>query len=356
MIEYREGNLLEADAEALVNTVNTEGVSGKGVALMFKETFPENYRAYARACAEGQLKPGGLFITERQQLVGPRWIVNFATKKEWWKPSQYEWIETGLARLRQEIAARGIGSIALPPLGTGNGRLDWHRVKSLIEQALGDLDCRVIIYKPTTTYQNVVKRRGVEKLTPARALIAEAIRRYEILGFECSMLEAQKLAYFLSAASKRMGVPDPIGADFVAHRYGPYSDAVRHLLDSLDGSYLLCSRRVADARPTDPIRFRYDRRQRIAAYLTSPEAQPYRPALDHVARKIDGFESPHGLELLATVDWLRREQGVAMEGEAMRKAIATWPGPLRAAARKSRIFTPDHIQAAIDHLLRVEPN
>ncbi len=355
MIEYRTGNLLEADAEALVNTVNTEGVSGKGIALMFKESFPENYRAYALACEEGRLEPGGLFVTERRELLGPRWIVNFATKQEWWKPSRYEWIEAGLARLRQEIEARGIRSIALPPLGAGNGRLDWRRVKPLIEQALGGLDCRVIVYEPTETYRNV-KRHGFEKLTPARALIAEMIGRYEALGFECSMLEAQKLAWFLSTASHRSGLTDVIGDRFKADRYGPYSDAVRHLLDSLDGSFLRCERRVADARPFDPIRLRHDRRERIKAYLTSPEARDYRVVLDHVTAKIDGFQSPYGLELLATVDWLRRRGKVPMELEPMRDAIAAWPGPRGAAERKARIFTPEHVRVAIGHLRRVEPD
>jgi O-acetyl-ADP-ribose deacetylase (regulator of RNase III) len=350
MIRFTQGNLLAADAEALVNTVNTVGVSGKGIALMFKETYPENFRAYEAVSKAGKLVPGALFVTERHDMLGPRFIINFATKQHWRHPSRLEWIEQGLAALRNEIEVRGIRSIAIPPLGAGNGGLDWAEVKPLIAEALAGLDCDVIVYGPTQAYQNVVKRHGVEKLTPARALMAEMIRRYEVLGFDCSMLEAQKLAWFLSGAARRLSLPNPMADDFVASRYGPYSDKLRHLLDSLDGSYLTCERRVADARPFDPIRFRHDRRDGIAVYLTAPEASPYRPALDAASETIDGFQSPHGLELLATVDWLNDDSGVALEADAMMAAIATWPGPEGAAERKARIFTRHHVDAAVGHL------
>lgn len=356
MIRYTQGNLLVADAEALVNTVNTVGVSGRGIALMFKERYPENFRAYEAISKAGGLAPGGLFITERQDMLGPRFIINFATKKHWRHPSRLEWIVQGLAALKEEIKVRSIRSIAIPPLGAGNGGLDWRDVKPLIVEALGDLDCEIIVYETTQTYQNVVKRHGVEKLTPARALMAEMIRRYEVLGFDCSILEAQKLAWFLSGAVRRLSLPNPIADDFVANRYGPYSDKVRHLLDSLDGSYLTCERRVADARPFDPIRFRHDRKDMIGVYLTSPEATPYRPALEAASEIIDGFQSPHGLELLATVDWLNRESGVALESDAMMSAIASWPGPDGAAVRKARIFTRHHVDAAVGHLQGIQPS
>jgi len=355
MIEYRQGNLLEADAEALVNTVNTVGVSGKGIALMFKEAFPGNFRAYEAASKAGTIPPGGLFITERYDMLGPRWIINFATKKHWRNPSRLEWIKQGLAELRQEISARNIHSVAIPPLGAGNGGLDWAHVKPMIAETLADLDCNVIVYEPTQAYQNIVKRNGVEKLTPVRALMAEMIGRYEVLGFDCSILEAQKLAWFLASAVGRMGLSNPIANDFAANRYGPYSDSVRHLLGSLDGSYLTCDRRVADARPFDPIRFRHDRHDEVSAYLTTPEASCYRPALNHVTAKIGGFQSPHGLELLATVDWLRRESNVEMAATPMLAAIAAWPGPDGSAARKAKVFTEEQVGIAVAHLLAIEP-
>jgi O-acetyl-ADP-ribose deacetylase (regulator of RNase III) len=354
MLHYTQGDLLKADAEALVNTVNTVGVSGKGIALMFKEAYPENFRAYQTACKAGQLEAGGLFVTERRDMMGPRFLINFATKKHWRHPSRLGWIEHGLVALRQEIEARSIRSIAIPPLGAGNGGLEWAKVKPLIAKALEGLDCEIIIYEPTQAYQNVVKRHGVEKLTPARAAMAEMIRRYEVLGFECSILEAQKLAWFLRGAIQRLNLPELIADDFQANRYGPYSDKVRHLLDSLDGSYLTCERRVADARPFDPIRFRHERQDQVSAYLTSPEASPYRSAIDDAAKVIDGFQSPHGLELLATVDWLNRESGAPLAVDAMMKAIAHWPGPEGSAERKSKVFVRGHVEVAVSHLRNIQ--
>jgi O-acetyl-ADP-ribose deacetylase (regulator of RNase III) len=351
MIRYTTGNLLDAGTDALVNTVNTVGVSGKGISLMFKDAFPDNFGVYQAACKEGKLKPGDILINERQDMLLPRWIVNFATKRHWRYPSRIEWIERGLAILSQEIAARRIRSIAIPPLGAGNGGLDWKQVRPLIANALTAVDCDIIVYEPTPTYQNIVKRNGVEKLTPARALMGEMIRRYEVMGFECSMIEAQKLAWFLSSAISQLGLENPISNDFQANRYGPYSDGVRHLLDRLDGSYLNCDRRVADAGPFEPIRFKHERRDDIGAYLTSPEVKPLRPALDVASDVIDGFQSPHGMELLATIDWLHRRAGVAMTVQAMFSGIQNWPGPDGAALRKTKAFTPRHVEVAIERLL-----
>jgi O-acetyl-ADP-ribose deacetylase (regulator of RNase III) len=354
MIRYAQGNLLAAEAEALVNAVNTVGISCKGIALMFKEAFAENFRAYEAAARAGRVVVGDMFVTERQDMLGPRFIINFPTKKRWRQPSRLEWVEQGLAALRREITARGIRSIAIPPLGAGNGGLAWADVKPLIERALAGLDADIAVYEPTATYQNVVKRHGVEALTPARALMAEMIRRYAVLGFECSLVEAQKLAWFLAGGTERLGLANPIADDFVPYRCGPYSDKVRHLLDSLDGSYIACDTRIADAKVLDPIRFKDERRDKIAAYLTTEGARALRPALDYASNVIEGFQSPFGLELLATVDWLNRRQGVAMEPHAMTAALASWPGPSGSAERKARIFGVREIGIAIGHLRVVD--
>ena len=160
MIRFTRGNLLEARVDALVNTVNTVGVMGKGIALMFKEAHPDNFRAYAATCKAGQLSPGGLFITERHSMFGRRLIINFATKDHWRHPSRLEWVRRGLVALRAEITTRAIQSIAIPPLGAGNGGLDWDDVKPLIVEALSDLDCDIVIYEPTPAYQKIVKRNA----------------------------------------------------------------------------------------------------------------------------------------------------------------------------------------------------
>lgn len=354
MIIFTKGNLLEANADALVNTVNIVGVMGKGVALMFKEAFPENFKAYEAACKRGEVQVGRMFVTERQQLIGPKWIINFPTKKHWRHPSKIEWIEEGLMDLKQVISAKKIRSIALPPLGSGNGGLDWQQVRPKIEATLGSLDeVEVIVYEPTSKYQNVAKRSGVEKLTPARALVAELVRRYWILGIECTLLEIQKLAYFLERNIEKLNVHNALDLRFKANKFGPYAPRLAHLLDALDGSYLHCDKRFADAGPLDIIWFDDAKKDKVAAYLTSPEAKIYRPALEATTSLIDGFESPLGMELLATVDWLIHKEHVEPAAKAIRVGLQTWPGGPEAAARKQRLFDNRLIELALQRLAQV---
>ena len=351
MIEYTKGNLLEADVDALVNTVNTVGVMGKGIALMFKEAFPENFSAYADACRSKDVQTGKMFITERNALVGPNWIINFPTKQHWRAKSDPKWIDEGLLDLRKVIANNNIKSIAIPPLGSGNGGLDWQTVKPKIENILGDLsDVRIVIFEPTAEYQNVERRVGVEKLTPARALIAELVRRYWMLGIDCSLLEIQKLAWFLERAISKSGQKDPLDLRFEANRYGPYADRLRHLLDSLDGSYLRCDKRLADARPEDVIWFEQSRKDKVHAYLKSSEALPYQAALEQVSDLIDGFQSPLGMELLATVDWLMERENCKPSVGSIKKGLLNWPAGSAAAERKIKLFDDNMLGLAIERL------
>ena len=207
------------------------------------------------------------------------------------------------------IQEHNIRSIALPPLGAGNGGLDWSEVRPEVQRVLGDLqDVDILVYEPTDKYQNVAKRTGVEKLTPARALIAEMIRRYWVLGIECTYLEVQKLGWFLERTIHSLGVEDPLKLQFQADKYGPYSDRLRHLLDALDGTYLHCNKRLSDASPTDTIWFDEERRKYIDLFLQQDESKTLKQILDLTAKRIDGFESPLGMELLATVDWLMERQ------------------------------------------------
>lgn len=206
MITFTQGNLLETRVEALVNTVNTVGVMGKGIALMFKERFAENFRRYAAACKAREVQTGKMFVTPVHELDGPRWIVNFPTKQHWRSPSRLEWVQEGLQDLRRFLLEQHIQSVAIPPLGAGNGGLEWAKVREQITQTLGDLDIEILVFEPTSQYQNVAKRTGVEKLTPARALIAELVRRYWVLGMECSLLEIQKLAWFLEREIEKRGL------------------------------------------------------------------------------------------------------------------------------------------------------
>ena len=167
MIHYLTGNLLDSEAQALVNTINTVGVMGKGIALQFKNIFPNNFKIYATACKNKEVKVGKLLITEEETLMkGKKLIINFPTKTNWQLPSEYSYIEAGLAELVKEIHEKEIKSIAIPPLGSGNGGLDWNRVKVILEKYLTVLNCEVYIYEPNTIIQEVLKKERV-KLTPA---------------------------------------------------------------------------------------------------------------------------------------------------------------------------------------------
>jgi O-acetyl-ADP-ribose deacetylase (regulator of RNase III) len=350
-MKFLQGNLLDAKVEALVNTVNTVGVMGKGIALMFKEAFPANFRAYEEACEKKEVRVGQMFVTERAALTGPKWIINFPTKKHWRQPSRLEWIVDGLKNLREVILDRGIESIALPPLGSGNGGLDWLEVRREIESILGDLKgVEILVFEPIAKYQNVAKRSGVKELTPARTLVAEIIRRYWILGIECTYLEVQKLGWFLERSIVLLGVKDPLNLQFKADKYGPYSDRLRHLLNALDGTYLHCDKRLSDAGPTDTIWFDHSYRDYVTLYLQQEESADLRRVLDLTAKRIDGFESPLGMELLATVDWLIVKEHVAPSLADIRSGIRGWPAGPEAAERKLRLFGDRLIKLAIERL------
>lgn len=349
MIHYTQGNLLESKAQALVNTVNTVGIMGKGIALMFKDRFAENFRLYAQACKAGDVRTGRMFVTEPRELDGPRWVINFPTKQDWRAKSRLEWIVEGLQDLRRFLVENQVQSVAIPPLGAGNGGLDWQLVKAQIERALGDLGIEITVFEPTRTYQNVAKRHGVEDLTAARAMIAELVRRYWVMGFECSLLEVQKLVWFLNRTLDRdLPGNNPLKLRFEANKFGPYAHGLTKVLDKLDGSYLGSDKRIGDAKPFDVVWFNEQRTQVVQAYLRS-EAKPYLGALEETSALIDGFESPYGMELLATVDWIVSQEGAAPTVEAVRAGLMRWPHD-GGAERKARLFDERAIGVALDRL------
>ena len=149
MITYKSGDLLSEDAEALVNPVNCVGVMGRGVALQFKRAWPENFDAYAAACRRHEVQPGRMFVFENVGKAGPRYIVNFPTKRHWRDKSIIEDIDAGLSALVVEVRRRGIRSIAIPALGAGLGGLDWADVRPRIERAMRELpEVSVVVFEP----------------------------------------------------------------------------------------------------------------------------------------------------------------------------------------------------------------
>ena len=160
MIQTTQGDLLNADAEALVNTVNCDGVMGRGIALQFKKKFQENFNVYKKACDAGFLRPGMMLVHDCCGLFNPRYIINFPTKDHWRSNSKLEYIESGLVALVDEIRKRGIKSIAIPPLGCGLGGLEWNQVRPRIEAALQEFtDVQILLYEPVGSADAVAKAR-----------------------------------------------------------------------------------------------------------------------------------------------------------------------------------------------------
>jgi len=350
MIKYVEGNLLEAPVEALVNTVNTVGVMGKGIALMFKDAFPRNMKEYSQACKSKEVVTGKMFTTQTHDFLGPQWIINFPTKQHWRSKSKIEWIEDGLDDLKFFITSNHIKSIAIPPLGAGHGGLHWQDVKSRIEDKLSDLDnVEILVFQPTKKYQNVAKKEGVKKLTPARAMMAELIRRYWVLGMECSLLEIQKLAWFLQRVINTMEIKDPLRLNFEPHLYGPYANNLTHLLNALDGSYLKSDKRIPDAEPLDVVFFDDSMKEVLDLFLKT-EAKEYLCALEKATQIIDGFESPFGMELLSTVDWLIVKESCEPSVSAIKEGIKKWPAGEKWALRKQELFDDNSISYALEQL------
>lgn len=299
MIQFTKGNLLESPAQALVNTVNTEGVMGKGIALQFKEMFPDNYRLYRDACKKHQVNVGQMFVTSESTLTGTKIIVNFPTKTTWKKPSEYSYIEAGLRALRNEIISRNISSIAIPPLGSHNGGLDWLIVKKMILNYLQDIPCQVYLYEPSDAIIEKMKSERV-KLTPARAMMLDVLCDMVSYGEFASVFAAEKAVYFL----QRNGAKDVFNIDFTRSFYGPYSKGkIAHVLYYLNGSYVRGMGGM-QTKPFDEIWLLSDTSTSVSDYLDFEENQKYKEISERTKLFLRGYYSTYSLELLSTVDYI----------------------------------------------------
>ncbi|WP_081454901.1 type II toxin-antitoxin system antitoxin DNA ADP-ribosyl glycohydrolase DarG [Thermus scotoductus] len=300
MIEFRKGNVLDADAEALVNSVNCVGVMGRGVALQFKRAWPANYKAYAVACQRGEVQPGKMFVFTTGLLANPKYIINFPTKRHWRGKAHMQDIEQGLLDLLNVIRQYRIRSIALPPLGAGLGGLDWKEVRKRIENTLGTLnDVFVIVYEPTgdIPLPKSMQRHPKPRMTAGRAALISLMARYVegLLDPSVTLLELHKLLYLMQEAGENLRL------QFVQGQYGPYAVNLRHVLMAME-SYYIAGYGTGGDKPNKSLRL-------LPGALT--EAQKVL-ANNHTTQKhfakvadlIAGFESPHGLELLATVHWI----------------------------------------------------
>lgn len=339
MIEFKKGNILAEDAEALVNTVNCVGVMGRGVALQFKKAFPDNFDAYGRACNRGEVKPGRMFVFETGRLDNPRYIVNFPTKRHWRGKSRIEDIEAGLDALVVVIGERNIRSIAVPPLGSGLGGLDWSAVRPSIEAALRPLkETRVTVFEPAGAPKagDMARVRTAPRMTRGRASLLVLARRYLDAGLDpfVTLLELHKLMYFMQAAG------EPLRLSFTKGPYGPYAGNLRHVLNRIEGHFISGYADGGDA-PDKAIELIPGALDRATESLKKHGETHAR--VERVAELVSGFESGFGLELLATVHWVR-ERAPAVPNDALVARVHEW------SQRKKRRFSPRQIALASDRL------
>lgn len=339
MIELTSGDILKDDSDAIVNTVNCVGIMGRGIALQFKNAWPENFKAYEAACKREEVQPGRMFIYDTEQLAAPRYIINFPTKRHWKGKSRMQDIDTGLEALVRDIARLGIRSIAIPPLGSGLGGLEWEDVRPRIEAAMQAVpDVRVRIFEPKGAPQadKMQHSRDVPRMTAGRAALVELVNRYMqgLLDPAISLLEVHKLMYFMQVAG------EPLRLNYVKAPYGPYAENLRHVLQKIEG-HMVAGYADGGDDPTKPLTVVPGAIEEAGAFLA--EHVGTRARFDRVGDLVEGFETPFGLELLSTVHWVatQGEPGAVVE-DVVRETHA-WND-------RKKQFTPRQIGIALNVL------
>ena len=337
MIQLQEGDLLKADAEALVNTVNCVGVMGKGIALQFKQAFPENFVEYEKACKKDQMRLGQVHVFPTGRLLNPIYIINFPTKKHWRAKSRLRDIESGLDSLVEVIKRLDIRSVALPPLGCGYGGLSWPEVRPLIEQKMGALqEVTVLLFAPHGAPKPEEMSVGTKRprMTKGRALLIKLLNSYGEQGYRHSLLEIQKLAYFLQEAG------EPLKLKFVKYHYGPYAENLHYVLQRIEGHFL---RGYGDRSRNAQIFLLPGAKEEADEFLKGDGEAEAR--VNQVRRLIEGFETPYGVELLSTVHWVARgDRDVACDPDRATESVQQWNH------RKRQTFKPQHIHIALKRL------
>jgi O-acetyl-ADP-ribose deacetylase (regulator of RNase III) len=340
-IRLTHGDLLKQnDVDAIVNTVNCVGVMGKGIALQFKNKWPANNLAYEHACKDGQVKLGKMFVFDSGGLVKPNFIINFPTKGHWRAKSDINSIRDGLTDLVEQVRRLNIKSIAIPPLGCGNGGLEWSDVRPMIEKAfepLQNIDVRLFEPVGAPNAKTMEVRTKKPKMTPGRAAILKVLDTYRALGYGLSKIEVQKLAYFLQEAGQ------PLKLKFEAREYGPYSDQLRHVLNTMEGHYI---RGVGDGVVDAEIEPMPNALAEADTFLQNDnEGLGLNHHVARVEQLIDGFQSPYGMELLATVYWVANNEPFARNPSEAVTAVHQWN------ERKRQLMQPEHVEIAWNRLM-----
>ena len=340
MIEYRNGNLFEVETEAIVNTVNCVGIMGRGIALQFKKRFPENFKFYETACKNQEVLPGRMLVFRTGNMVNPKFIINFPTKRHWRGNSRIEDIESGLAALREVIVQNNITSVAIPPLGCGLGGLNWNVVKAKIEAALQDLpDVMIYVFEPGNPplpTSSQIKDSKIPKMTTGRAALIELIQQYlrGLLDPHVTLLEVHKLLYFLQESG------EPLRLNYQKALYGPFAENLRHVLNHVEG-YFISGYADGGDNPGKQLQIVPGAAEEAEKFLENHTATLEN--IRKVGELVDGFESSFGLELLATVHWLIAKENIKSLDEII-KNTHSWN-------ERKKQFSPRQIEIAVNRLL-----
>ena len=335
MIRFSIGNMFDVHVDAIVNTVNLVGVMGKGVALQFKDRFKNNYTLYKQACNNGTIGIGHSLVVREMWQGRSIWIINFPTKEHWRNPSEYHYIEQGLDNLIDIIHNYAIKSIAIPPLGAGNGGLDWSRVKDMIVSKLSSLDCDIVVFEPG---HEAISAEKKVTLTQARALLVYMLDRVQREGNEATAFSAVKSVYFL----QKFGAEKIFNMKFEKYIYGPYCDQVRHVLHAIDGGYI---RGFADMtkKPFEPFDVIPEKMSEVKYKVESDIL--LNDIVTRTCQFLDGFWDDFSLELMSSVDYLISVRPDASVDEVY-DLLGAWN------ERKKKLFADkDKVKTAYNHIL-----
>ncbi|MCY7324490.1 MAG: macro domain-containing protein [Phormidesmis sp. CAN_BIN36] len=338
MIELTQGDILTANTEALVNTVNCVGVMGRGIALQFKKAYPENFKAYKAACDAEIMRPGKVLFFDLNHLYNPRFIINFPTKRHWRGNSRIEDIQAGLDDLINIVQHQKIQSIAIPPLGCGLGGLNWAEVRPLISQAFSALpEVKVLLFEPVgaPAAADMVTTAKAPEMTPGRAALIGLMRRYlaAVMDPTITLLEVHKLMYFMQESG------EPLKLQYEKAAYGPYAKNLRHVLNVIEGHFI-SGYGDAEDRPDIPLELKSHAAEQAELFLS--EREDTQQLFDRVAQLVEGFETTFSMELLATVHWVATKEA-AVTPEAAIEKVHAWNS-------RKQMFEPRQIRLAWERL------
>jgi len=340
MIEFKQGDLFTCNVEAVVNTVNCVGVMGRGVALQFKKQYPDNFKYYEAECKRNKVVLGEMLVFETRRLINPRLVINFPTKHHWRSSSKIEDIERGLLDLVNVIRVYNIKSIAIPPLGCGLGGLEWSAVKQRMERAFARLsDVNIIVFEPkgAPLAEGMARDCIVPNMTKGRAALVCLVRRYleGLLEPYITLLEVHKLMYFLQESG------EPLRLNYVKNLYGPYARNLNHVLNRIEG-HMLSGYADGGDNPDKQIQILPGVEANAVQFLDKHSETLAR--INRVTELIDGFETPFGMELLATVHWIAKNEKTTVPDIIIDRTYS-W-------GKHKRKFSPRQIEIALERLSR----